>query len=219
MSRYRFITVDIVKTRTEVRAALNRTAGRVGLAATMGALHDGHVAVTRAARAESDVLVASLFVNPAQFEGTDDFQTYPRPFERDMDIFEREGVDLVWAPPVEEVYPEGFETYVEPGPISHRLEGESTAPDTSAGWRRSSPSSLTSFARTSPCSGQKDWQQTRVIETLIRDLDFDIEMPVVPTVRNGEGLALSSRNRLLSDDHSLRRRDCLQGAEVRSRRL
>ncbi len=202
MSRYRSMTMDIVKTRVEARAALNRTAGRVGLAATMGALHDGHVAVVRATRAESDFLVASLFVNPAQFEGADDFQTYPRPFERDMDIFEREGVDLVWAPPVEEVYPEGFETYVEPGPISQRLEGE-YRPGHFRGVATVVAKLFNVIRPNVAVFGQKDWQQTRVIDALIRDLDFDIEMPVVPTVRNGEGLALSSRNRLMSDDQSL----------------
>ena len=194
--------MDIVRSRAEVRAALSRTAGRIGLAATMGALHDGHIAVIRAARAESDFLVASLFVNPTQFEGADDFQSYPRPFERDMDIFEQEGVDLVWAPPVEEVYPQGFETYVEPGPISHRLEGE-FRPGHFRGVATVVAKLFNVIRPRVAVFGQKDWQQTRVIDALIRDFDFDIDMPVIPTVRSGEGLALSSRNRLLSDDQTL----------------
>ena len=135
-----------------------------------------------------------------------------------MDIFEREGVDLVWAPPVEEVYPEGFETYVEPGPISHRLEGEFRP-----GHFRGVATVVTKlFNVIRPhvaVFGQKDWQQTRVIDALLRDLDFDIEMLVIPTVRNGQGLALGSRNRRLNDDQSLAAASCLQGAEVRRRRL
>ena len=194
--------MELASTRAEVRAALSRTVGRVGLAATMGALHDGHVAVIRAARAESDVLVASLFVNPTQFEGAGDFQSYPRPFERDMEIFERQGVDLVWAPPVEEVYPDGFETYVEPGAISQRLEGE-FRPGHFRGVATVVAKLFNVIRPHVAVFGQKDWQQTRVIDALIRDLDFDIEMPVVPTVRNGGGLALSSRNVLLSDDQTL----------------
>ena len=193
------MTVDIVKSRADVRTALGRPVGRVGLAATMGALHNGHVAVIRAARAESDVLVASLFVNPAQFEGADDFQSYPRPIERDMEIFEREGVDIVWAPPVEEVYPERFGTYVHPGPVSHRLEGE-FRPGHFRGVATVVAKLFNVIRPDVTVFGQKDWQQTRMIDTLIRDLDFDIEMLVVPTVRNSEGLALSSRNRLLNDE-------------------
>ena len=190
--------MDLVKSRVDVRAALGRPAGRIGLAATMGALHDGHVAVIRAARAESDKLVTSLFVNPTQFEGDNDFQSYPRPFDRDMEIFEREGVDIVWAPPVEEVYPQGFGTCVEPGPVSHRLEGE-FRPGHFGGVATVVAKLFNVIRPDVTVFGQKDWQQTRVIDALIRDLDFDIEMLVVPTVRNSEGLALSSRNVLLSD--------------------
>ena len=191
--------MDIVKSRADVRAALRRTDGRIGLAATMGALHEGHVAVVRAARAESDILAASLFVNPMQFEGADDFQSYPRPFDRDMEIFEREGVDVVWAPPVEEVYPEGFGTHVEPGPVSHRLEGD-FRPGHFRGVATVVAKLFNVIRPDVSAFGQKDWQQTRVIDALILDLDFDIQMLAVPTVRNSEGLALSSRNRLLNGE-------------------
>ncbi len=191
--------MEVIKTRADVIAAIRRLNGRIGLAATMGALHDGHVAVIRAARTESDGLVASLFVNPAQFGDSDDFESYPRTVDRDMEIFDREGVDIVWAPPIKEVYPEGFGTHVEPGPISHRLEGGFRPGH--LGGVATVVTKLFNVVRPNVTAfGQKDWQQTRVVSELIRDLDFDIEMLVVPTVRSDDGLALSSRNELLTDD-------------------
>ncbi len=193
--------MEIIETRSDMIAAMQRGKGRIGFAATMGALHDGHVAVIRAASAQSDRLVASLFVNPAQFQDSDRFVNYPRTIDRDMEIFEREGVQIVWAPPVEEVYPEGFGTYVEPGPVSHRLEGQ-VRPGHFRGVATVVAKMFNVIRPNITAFGQKDWQQTRVVNALIQDLDFDIEMLVVPTVRSDSGLALSSRNERLSDDQS-----------------
>ena len=191
--------MEILKSPDDVIEAVRRLDGRIGLAATMGALHEGHIAIIKAAKLESDYLVASLFVNPSQFGALEDFDSYPRPVARDMEILEREGVDLVWAPTVEDVYPDSFSTQVDPGPISRSLEGISrpghlngVATVVSKIFNIVHPD-ITVF-------GQKDWQQTRVIDKLIQDLNFDVQMLVIPTVRTGEGLAISSRNALLTDD-------------------
>jgi pantoate--beta-alanine ligase len=163
----------------------------------LGALHGGHLALLRAARSQCDAVVATLFVNPTQFGPGEDFATYPRDEPGDLAQFEREGVDLAFVPPLEEMYPEGFAATVEPGPLAAILEGASR-PSHFAGV---ATVVAKLFNLTSPnlaYFGQKDWQQTRVVQRLIDDLNFPVRMVVVGTVREPDGLALSSRNAGLS---------------------
>jgi pantoate--beta-alanine ligase len=169
------------------------TAPDTGLVPTMGALHNGHRALFRAARAENERVVASLFVNPAQFDQRADLEAYPRDETRDLELAEAVGVDVVFAP--EELYPEGFATWVEP---------EDTGAEGSARpghFRGVATVCLKLFNIVRPervYFGQKDAQQVAMIRRLVRDLNVPVEVRVVPTVRDPDGLALSSRNRRLS---------------------
>jgi pantoate--beta-alanine ligase len=171
--------------------------GVVGLVPTMGALHDGHLALLAAGRADSDVLVASLFVNPAQFGDTADLVAYPRGFERDAETFERNGVDVLFAPSAEEMYPPGFATWVEPEGAALGLEGDRRP----GHFRGVATVCLKLFNIVRPelaWFGQKDAQQVAVLRQLVRDLNVPVEIRVVDTVRDADGLALSSRNERLS---------------------
>jgi pantoate--beta-alanine ligase len=166
-----------------------------GLVPTMGALHDGHRVLFRAARAENDRVVASLFVNPAQFDEQADLEAYPRDEERDLEIAETEGVDVVFAP--EELYPPGFTTWVDP----QAAGGEAAARP--GHFRGVATICLKLFNLVRPeraYFGQKDAQQVAVIRRLVRDLNVPVKIRVVPTVRDPDGLALSSRNGRLSAD-------------------
>jgi pantoate--beta-alanine ligase len=168
-----------------------------GLVPTMGALHDGHVALLHAAREENRRVVMSLFVNPAQFDEGADLDAYPRDEERDLGIAEAEGVDVVFAPTADELYPPGFATWVEPGATG--AEGV-TRP---GHFRGVATVCLKLFNLVRPeraYFGQKDAQQIAVIRRLVRDLNVPVEIRAVPTVRDADGLALSSRNRRLSAD-------------------
>ncbi len=172
-----------------------RLDGEVGLVPTMGALHAGHVALFRAARAESDTVVASLFVNPAQFDEGSDLAAYPRDEARDAEIAEREGVDVLFAPPPEEIYPAGFGTWVD---VDETGSEGATRP---GHFRGVATVCLKLFNIVRPRRayfGQKDAQQAIVVRRLVRDLDLDILIRVIPTVRDPDGLALSSRNVRLS---------------------
>jgi pantoate--beta-alanine ligase len=167
----------------------------VGLVPTMGALHDGHRALFRAARAESDVVVASLFVNPAQFDEQVDLAAYPRDEERDAGIAEAEGVDVLFTPAADELYPPDFATWVDP--VLTGLEGQARP----GHFRGVATVCLKLFNIVQPRRayfGQKDAQQAAVITQLVRDLNVRVEIRVVPTVRDADGLALSSRNARLS---------------------
>jgi pantoate--beta-alanine ligase len=171
------------------------TAPDTGLVPTMGALHDGHRALFRAARAENDRVVASLFVNPAQFDEPADLDAYPRDEERDLEIAEAEGVDAVFAPALEELYPAGFATWVEPDESG--AEGAARP----GHFRGVATVCLKLFNLVRPARayfGQKDAQQVAVVRRLVRDLNVPVEIRVVPTVRDPDGLALSSRNARLS---------------------
>ncbi len=163
----------------------------------MGSLHEGHLALLRAARAENDTVVMSLFVNPAQFGDASDLARYPRDEDRDLELAREAGVDVVFAPSAEEMYPPGFQTWVDVTELGAILEGRFDRA-TSAASRRSSSSSSPSSARPRAYFGQKDAQQVEVIRRMIRDLALEVELRVVPTVRDADGLALSSRNALLS---------------------
>ena len=189
-----------VRTVAEVRSALAepRDGGhRIGLVPTMGAFHAGHLALMRAARAGSDVLVVSLFVNPSQFTNADDLARYPRDEAQDALAAEVEGVDLLFAPSVEELYPQGIDTSVDPGELATVLEGASRP-----GHFRAVATVCTKlFAIVQPSAawfGQKDAQQVAVIRRVVGDLNLPVEIAAVPTVRDPDGLALSSRNVFLS---------------------
>ena len=178
-------------------AELPRTADSVSLVPTMGAFHAGHAALFDAAREENDAVIASLFVNPAQFGEGEDLDHYPRDEERDAKLAEEAGVDVLFTPSTDEMYPEGFSTWVDVGELGAKLEGE-FRPDH---FRGVATVCLKLFNIVRPSRayfGQKDAQQVAVIKQLVRDLNLDIEIRVVPTVRDADGLALSSRNEYLS---------------------
>jgi pantoate--beta-alanine ligase len=182
--------MKIVRTIAELEPA-----PATGLVPTMGALHGGHVALLRTARQESDKVVMSLFVNPAQFDEGKDLEAYPRDEARDLAIAEAEGVDAVFAPAAEELYPHGFATWVDPGEIG--AEGASRP----GHFRGVATVCLKLFNIVRPDRvwfGQKDAQQVAVIKQLVRDLNVDVDIRVVDTVRDDDGLALSSRNARLS---------------------
>jgi pantoate--beta-alanine ligase len=190
----------IVRGIEEAREALRgpRARGdRIGLVPTMGALHDGHLALIGAARESCDVVVVSLFVNPTQFNQAADLERYPRDEAADAGAAETAGADLLFAPSAAELYPPGFDTWVEPGKVARTLEGE-----VRPGHFRGVATICTKlFAITQPdlaFFGRKDAQQVAVVKRLVADLDLPVEIVVVPTVRDADGLALSSRNRFLS---------------------
>jgi pantoate--beta-alanine ligase len=192
--------VKIVRTIEAVRQALEpRAADVVGLVPTMGALHAGHEALLAAARAECDTVVVSVFVNPAQFDERADLQAYPRDETRDAAVAEAAGADLFFAPSVDEIYPAGFQTWVEVEELSGRLEGEYRP----GHFRGVATICLKLFNIVRPQRayfGQKDAQQVAVIKRLVRDLDLDLTVRSVPTVRDADGLAVSSRNTRLSPE-------------------
>jgi pantoate--beta-alanine ligase len=194
--------VKIVGTAAELRDVLlpERRAGRIiGLVPTMGAFHDGHLSLMRAARAEADVVVVSLFVNPAQFGPNEDLAAYPRDFERDRALAEELGVDLLFAPSVEEVYPDGFDTRVEVGGVTAALEGQAR-PGHFAGVTTVVTKLFNMVGPDVAWFGQKDAQQALVIGKLVRDLNMPVRVEVAPTVREPDGLAMSSRNAYLSGE-------------------
>ena len=194
-----------VRTVAELRELLTpeRRAGRrIGLVPTMGYFHDGHLSLMRRAREETDVLVVSLFVNPAQFGPDEDFGAYPRDEERDERLAEEEGVDVLFAPPVEEVYPEGFDTTVSVGDLTDTLEGDQAqrGPEHFHGVATVVTKLFNMVQPDAAYFGQKDAQQALVIRKLVRDLDVPVEIVVCPTIRDPDGLALSSRNAYLSPE-------------------
>jgi pantoate--beta-alanine ligase len=187
--------VKVIRTIAELRA--EQLDGTVGLVPTMGAFHEGHLALFRAARAENDVVVASLFVNPAQFAANEDLASYPRDEERDARHAEEAGVDVLFAPSADELYPPGFQTWVEVEELSSRLEGEHRP----GHFRGVATICLKLFNIARPDRayfGQKDAQQVAVLKRMVQDLNLEVEIRVVPTIRDADGLALSSRNSYLS---------------------
>ena len=174
-------------------------AGTLGLVPTMGFLHEGHLALVRRARAENDAVAISIFVNPTQFGPDEDLAAYPRDMERDLRLLERERVDLVFNPSAEEIYPPGFDSYVDAGTVSEPLEG-ARRPGHFRGVATVVAKLFNVVGADRAYFGQKDGQQVRVIERMARDLDFPIEIVAVPTVRERDGLAMSSRNTYLTPD-------------------
>ena len=191
--------MEVARTIRAVRRALapRRDDATTGLVPTMGALHGGHLALVSAARAECDVVVATIFVNPSQFGPAEDFETYPRDEERDVRLAEGAGVDLLFVPTVEEMYPEGFQTWVEVEKLARGLE-EAARPGHFRGVATVCLKLFTIVKPDRAYFGQKDAQQAAVIERLVRDPNLELEVRVVPTVRDDDGVALSSRNVRLS---------------------
>ncbi len=190
-----------IRTVSELRAALaplRRAQCAIGLVPTMGALHDGHLSLMRRARDTCDVVVVSLFVNPSQFNDAGDLDGYPRDEERDARLAAELGVDVLFAPSIEEVYPPGFATSVSVGGASAGLEGEHRGPAHFTGVATVVTKLLNMVGPDVAFFGQKDAQQAVVIRRLVRDLDIPVRIEVCPTVRAPDGLALSSRNALLS---------------------
>ena len=207
----------VVRTIPEQREALGPLhASSIGLVPTMGSLHDGHLALLRAARAENDTVVMSLFVNPAQFGDEADLARYPRDEERDFDIAREAGVDLVFAPSTDEMYPPGFQTWVDVTELGAILEGRFRP----GHFRGVATAVLKLFIVVRPTRayfGQKDAQQVEVIRRMIRDLGLEVELRVVPTVRDEDGLALSSRNVLLTPEERVAARALPDALATRDR--
>jgi pantoate--beta-alanine ligase len=186
----------IGEVRQEVRAARARGA-RVGLVPTMGALHEGHASLLRAARADGGLVVASIFVNPTQFGPTEDLAKYPRPLERDLEICRREGVGLVFAPSAAEMYPAGFATTVHVGRMTEKMCG-AFRPGHFDGVCTVVAKLLAIARPDTAYFGEKDAQQLAVVRRMAADLDLGVEIRGCPTVREPDGLAMSSRNAYLS---------------------
>jgi pantoate--beta-alanine ligase len=198
--------------------------GEIGLVPTMGAFHEGHLALFRAARDESGIVVASLFVNPAQFGEGEDLERYPRDEERDARLAGEAGVDVLYVPATDEIYPPGFETWVEVERLGSILEGEHRP----GHFRGVATVCLKLFNLVRPRRayfGQKDAQQVAIVRRMVRDLAVPVEIRIVPTARDEDGLALSSRNAYLSPEEreralalpralAARDRSLLNGLEV-----
>jgi len=199
--------MKILRTIAEIRAAVReaRAAGRsVGLVPTMGAFHDGHLSLMRAARAQNDLVVVSLFVNPTQFGPTEDLAAYPRDEARDAALAEAEGVDVFFAPQPAEIYPDGFATSIHASGITDVLDGASRGAFHFDGVA-TIVTKLFGIVRPDVAYfGQKDAQQVMVVRRVVRDLDLDVRIEVCPIVREPDGLAMSSRNVYL--DAAARRR-------------
>ena len=187
----------------EVILAARAAGDTVGLVPTMGALHEGHLSLVDAARAECDLTVVSIFVNPSQFSPAEDFNCYPRDLERDLAFLQSHGCDLVFAPSIEEMYRADATTTVDVGPLAQALEGKSRPTHF-----RGVATVVMKLFQLAPADaayfGQKDYQQTLVVRQMVADLDVPIDIRICPTVREPDGLAMSSRNAYLSGDERRR---------------
>jgi pantoate--beta-alanine ligase len=194
--------VKVIRTVVDLRAALapaRERGDRIGLVPTMGAFHAGHLSLIAAAREASDIVVLSLFVNPAQFGRGEDLDHYPRDEARDIAAAEEAGVDLLFAPNAAEMYPDGFDTWVDPGKVGSYLEGAARP----GHFRGVATICTRLFLLVEPQRayfGRKDAQQVAVVKQVVRDLALPVEIVACPTVRDADGLALSSRNVFLSPD-------------------
>ena len=180
----------------KLRTSRLSLAGTVGLVPTMGYLHEGHLSLIRLAKAECDNVVVSIFVNPTQFGANEDLSKYPRDLERDLSLIEPLGVDLVWTPTAEIMYPTGYQTWVEVDAITRPLEG-SMRPTHFKGVTTVVAKLFNAVQPHKAYFGQKDAQQAAVIRQMVRDLNFPVDVIVCPIVREADGLAMSSRNKYL----------------------
>lgn len=198
--------MKILSSRAELRDALagpRRRGRRIGLVPTMGYFHEGHLSLMRRAREDCDIVVVSLFVNPTQFGEGEDLDSYPRDEERDAELAAREGVDVLWIPDVEHMYPDGFATTIEvAGDLTGVLEGDPEQRGSSHfhGVTTVVAKLFNSVQPDVAYFGRKDAQQAVVIQRMARDLDFPVRIEVLPTVREEDGLALSSRNAYLDPE-------------------
>ena len=199
----------VLTTVKEMRAARAGARG-VGLVPTMGALHAGHISLVRAARARCELVVASIFINPLQFAAGEDFDKYPRAFEEDAHVLEQEGVDLLFAPSAAEMYPQPQTTFVQVEGLEDRLDGVSRP-----GHFRGVATVVTKlFNIVTPelaFFGQKDAAQVAILQRMVADLSMAVKIVVCPTVREADGLAMSSRNRYLTAEERLRARALSRG--------
>lgn len=215
--------MKIVRSKTELREALaepRREGKRIGLVPTMGYFHEGHLSLMREAREDCDIVVVSLFVNPTQFGPGEDLDSYPRDEDRDAELAALEGVDLLWTPGTDEMYPEGFATSIEvANSLTGVLEGDPAhrGPSHFRGVTTVVAKLFNSVRPDVAYFGRKDAQQAVVIERMTRDLDFPIEIAVLPTVREDDGLALSSRNAYLTAEQRERARAISRGLRAAER--
>jgi pantoate--beta-alanine ligase len=189
--------MQVVRAIAELRALRRKLTGTVGFVPTMGYLHEGHVALVRQARRENSVVIASIYVNPTQFGPKEDCLAYPRDLDRDLELLRKEGIDIVFAPPDDEMYPRQFSSWVDVEKVTERLEGASR-PGHFRGVATIVAKLFNVVQPTRAYFGQKDAQQVVVIKTMAADLNMDLEIVTVPTVRESDGLAMSSRNIHLS---------------------
>jgi pantoate--beta-alanine ligase len=210
--------MQVASTIAEIRKAVSaaRAEGRrVGCVPTMGALHAGHMSLVELARQQCDFVVVTIFVNPTQFAPTEDLEKYPRPLEDDLARCRQAGVDLIFTPEVPSLYPAGFETFVTVEKISRVLEG-AHRPEHFRGVATIVLKLLNIVQPHVACFGQKDYQQQTLIRRMVRDLDLPVEIVIGPTVREPDGLAMSSRNAYLTDAQrtaALSLYRCLQRAQ------
>ena len=191
--------MQVVKAIPEIRVLRQKIGGSVGFVPTMGYLHEGHLALVKRARAENSTVFVSIYVNPTQFGPREDFGAYPRDLDRDLDLLRGEGVDVVFVPSDEEMYPPEFSSWVDVEKVTEHLEGASRPRH----FRGVSTVVVKLFNIVQPSRayfGQKDAQQAAVIKRMVADLNMGLEIVVVPTVRESDGLAMSSRNVYLSPE-------------------
>ena len=191
------IAMKIADTISRVKAIRHDISGSVGFVPTMGYLHEGHLTLVRQAKKENSTVVVSIFVNPTQFGPAEDFNNYPRDIERDLILLRKVNTDVVFIPTREEIYPPGFNSWVEVGGISEKLEGK-CRPGHFKGVCTVVAKLINIVEPGRAYFGQKDAQQVLVIQKMVKDLDMNLEIITVPTVREGDGLAMSSRNTYLS---------------------
>jgi pantoate--beta-alanine ligase len=190
---YEIMRLTVVKTISDIRALRQQLSGTVGFVPTMGFLHEGHLALVRRAKAENSAAIVSIYVNPSQFGPREDFGAYPRDLDRDLELLRGEGVDIVFVPSDDEMYPPEFSSWVDVEKVTERLEGASR-PGHFRGVATVVAKLFNIVQPTRAYFGQKDTQQVLVIKRTVVDLNMNLQVVVVPTVRESDGLAMSSRN-------------------------
>lgn len=190
--------MQIVTSLADLRAARLSLTGRVGLVPTMGYLHEGHLSLVSRAKAENEHVIVTIFVNPTQFGANEDLSKYPRDLERDLSLLRPLGVDVVWTPTPEIMYPTGYQTWVEVEALTHPLEG-AMRPGHFRGVTTVVAKLFNATQPTNAYFGQKDAQQAAVIRRMAVDLNFPLEVIICPTMREADGLAMSSRNKYLNE--------------------